>query len=119
MSYNDANKTYADAHAAGTLCDADYVEWIVSVQAIHIYAVTIICHKYIGHNYMGHDYRRHNHSSHNLIGYNYKAITIEAITVGHLFSDADYLEWVLLLRSYGPYRYGMRSYGLYTIVMAY
>ena len=36
MNYNDANGTYMDAHAAGTLSDADYVEWIVSVQAITI-----------------------------------------------------------------------------------
>ena len=41
MSYNDANRTYADAHTAGTLSDADYVEWIVSVQAITTCTITI------------------------------------------------------------------------------
>ena len=42
MSYNDANMTYADAHTAGTLSDADYVEWIVSVQAaITMWAMTL------------------------------------------------------------------------------
>ena len=41
MSYNDANMMYADAHTAGTLSDADYVEWIVSVQAIIVWAMTL------------------------------------------------------------------------------
>ena len=29
MSYEQANQAYADAHMAGTLSDADYVEWLV------------------------------------------------------------------------------------------
>ena len=33
MNYEDTNRTYADAHTAGTLSNADYVEWIVSVRS--------------------------------------------------------------------------------------
>ena len=32
MNYDEAHKAYADAHMAGTLTDADYVEWLVSVR---------------------------------------------------------------------------------------
>ena len=32
MSYSDAQRTYADGHTAGTLSDADYVEWITMVR---------------------------------------------------------------------------------------
>ena len=32
MDYDEAHKAYADAHNAGTLSDADYVEWLVSVR---------------------------------------------------------------------------------------
>ena len=48
MSYNDANKTYTDAHTTGTLSDADYAEWIVSVRGSMQTTVNIFrCPKYI------------------------------------------------------------------------
>ena len=32
MGYEQVNQVYADAHIAGTLTDADYVEWIAQIR---------------------------------------------------------------------------------------
>ena len=58
-SYSEANKTYTDAHMAGTLTDADYVEWIVLVRdslqtAINIYRHPKIYHQQVRNHQQHH-----------------------------------------------------------------